>query len=139
MERAQARVFVDTGAFGALSNRRDDYYDEAILILQGITARGATLLTTNFVIAESHALLLARANRDIAERFLREIYESAVTIERVEIEDEERARDIIYRYTDKRFSMVDATSFAVMERLGLTLFFAFNGNFSQYGFTPAQP
>ncbi len=49
-------------------------------------------------------------------------------------EDEAQAIDIVMRYRDKEFSLTDATSFVVMERLGLTDAFSFDNDFSQYGF-----
>jgi len=54
-------------------------------------------------------------------------------IEAVHSRDEERAKEIIRRYTDKSFSYTDATSFAVMERLGLREAFGFDPHFQQYG------
>ena len=39
------------------------------------------------------------------------------------------------QYDDKNFTLTDATSFAVMERLGMTEGFTFDRNFAQYGFT----
>jgi predicted nucleic acid-binding protein len=54
-------------------------------------------------------------------------------IERVTAEDEVRARDVLRRYEDKDFSYVDATSFAVMERLRIREAFAFDPHFVQYG------
>lgn len=48
--------------------------------------------------------------------------------------DERRARSIIAQYDDKDFSLVDATSFAVMERLHIPTAFALDRNFTQYGF-----
>jgi predicted nucleic acid-binding protein len=35
---------------------------------------------------------------------------------------------------DKDFTLTDATSFAVMERLGITYAFTFDHPFTQYGF-----
>ena len=49
--------------------------------------------------------------------------------------DEKRAKEIIARYKDKTFSYTDATSFALMERLGLEAAFAFDAHFRQYGFS----
>jgi predicted nucleic acid-binding protein len=49
--------------------------------------------------------------------------------------DEERAKQIIYRYHDKDFSFTDAISFIVMDRLGLKLTFTFDRHFAQYGLT----
>jgi predicted nucleic acid-binding protein len=47
--------------------------------------------------------------------------------------DEERAKEIIYQYRDKRFSMTDATSYAIMERHRIGVAFTFDHNFVQYG------
>lgn len=60
---------------------------------------------------------------------------SATVVVRVRASDEERARRIIFRYTDKDFSFADAVSFAVMERLQISHAFTFDRHFAQYGFT----
>jgi predicted nucleic acid-binding protein len=49
--------------------------------------------------------------------------------------DVERAKAIIYQYDDRDFSLTDATSFAVMERLRIPTAFTFDRHFAQYGFT----
>jgi len=56
-------------------------------------------------------------------------------VERITEEDERKAREIIFTYFDKSFSYTDATTFAVMERLGITSVLAFDQHFTQYGFT----
>jgi len=48
-------------------------------------------------------------------------------------EEDEAARDIIARYSDKSFSYTDAASFAIIERLGISVAFAFDDDFRQYG------
>jgi hypothetical protein len=53
--------------------------------------------------------------------------------------DEERAREVSYQYDDKDFSMTDAISFAVMERLRITQALTFDRHFAQYGFTVLTP
>jgi predicted nucleic acid-binding protein len=60
-------------------------------------------------------------------------------VERVNEDDEVRARSVIVQYTDKTFSYTDATSFAVMERRGLRTAFAFDPRFRQYGFALLEP
>ncbi len=41
----------------------------------------------------------------------------------------------LYQYDDKDFSLTDATSFAVMERIRVPYAFTFDRHFAQYGFT----
>lgn len=90
--------------------------------------------TTNFLVAEAHALHLSRLGRDHAWAFLGGIERSGMTVLRIGEDDERRARAIIELYADKAFSLVDATSFAIMERLGIGYAFTFDRNFAQYGF-----
>jgi len=130
------RVFVDTSAYFAVANRRDTHHTAAQAALSQLIAEHRPLFTTNFILAETHALLLTKVNRDVAARVLFEIDKSQMTtIIRVSAADEARARDIIQQYQDKNFSLTDAASFAVMERLGISQAFTFDGNFSQYGYT----
>jgi len=126
-----ARVIVDTSAVFALIDRSDRNHSAARRTLHALKKRRVEPLLTNFVVAESHALLLARTDAATARRWL---VGNIWPIARVERDDESRAVDIIARYTDKAFTYTDATSFAVMERLGLKSAFAFDPHFRQYGF-----
>lgn len=126
-----ARVLVDTSAVFALIDRGDTNHDAARAALDALRARRAEPLLTNFIVAESHAVLLARLDAAIARRWLSRI---VWPVERVTEEDESRARMIVARYTDKTYTYADAASFAVMERLGLKTAFAFDPHFRQYGF-----
>ena len=126
-----ARVLVDTSAVFALLDRGDGNHPAARRTLHALKKKRLEPLLTNFVVAESHALLLTRLDAAIARRWL---LGNVWSVERVSDEDESRARSILARYTDKKFTYADATSFAVMERLGLKTAFAFDPHFRQYGF-----
>ena len=127
-------AFTDTGAYFALSVSRDSNHGPARAISRQLIAERWRLYTTNFILAETHALFLNRVGRREALRVLQEIERSATTIVRVTPADERRARAIIERYADKDFTLTDATSFAVMERLGIGHAFTFDRHFTQYGF-----
>jgi uncharacterized protein len=134
------RVFVDTSAYFAVANRRDAHHAAASATLEQLVAERRHLVTTNFILAELHALLLTRIDRSVAARVLAEIDTSRVTtVVRISARDEQRARAIIARYTDKDFSLTDATSFAVMERLSISHAFTLDHNFAQYGWTMISP
>ncbi len=126
-----ARVLVDTSAVFALLDRSDNCHGTAKDTLDSLRRRRVEPFLTNFVVAESHALALSRLGVEIARRWL---LSNVWSIERVREEDESRARSIIAGYTDKTFSYTDATSFAVMERLGVRTVFAFDPHFRQFGF-----
>jgi predicted nucleic acid-binding protein len=127
------RALVDTSAFYALTDGNDRNHEEARAILSQLAAERWRLFTTNFVLAETHALILARLGRDLAARVLQDIDRGSMAIVRVAAVDERRAREIIAQYRDKDFSLTDAISFAVAERLRIARAFVFDHHFAQYG------
>ena len=133
------RAFVDSSAYFALSASRDASHAGAIAIVRRLIAQRWRMFTTNFIVAETHALLLTRVDRRTAARVLAEIDHSTTTIVRASARDERRARQIIARYDDKDFSLTDATSFAVMERLRIGWAFTFDSDFAQYGIPVMKP
>lgn len=128
-------VLADSSAYFALADPDEADHTRAVTIVRRLVAERWRVFTTNFIVAEAHALHLNRLGRRVALEFLRRVDHGATTIVRVTEQDERRGREIIERYDDKRFSLTDATSFAVMERLGLRQAFAFDRDFAQYGFS----
>ena len=127
-------AFIDSSAFFALAYSRDANNPAAREIAQRLASEHWQLFTTNFVRAEAHALILNRANHRVADRFLQGLKGSeSPTIMRITEADEEQALALIDRYKDKDFTITDATSFVVMERLGITQAFTFDDDFRQYG------
>jgi predicted nucleic acid-binding protein len=126
-----ARVLVDTSAVYALLDRSDACHKAAKDSLEGFKKARSEPFLTNFIVAECHALALTRLGAALARNWL---LSNVWTVERVTPDDETQAREIIRKYADKSFSYTDATSFAVMERLGLRTAFAFDPHFRQYGF-----
>ncbi len=64
------RAFVDTSAFFAISNARDVQHSTAQAIASRLRREQWHLSTTNFIVAETHALLLSRAGRQVAATIL---------------------------------------------------------------------
>ena len=127
-----AQVIVDTSAVYVLVDRGDAFHRKAVAILRSMPGRGLTPLLTNFIVAESHALILSRIGAALARRWL---LGQTWQVEAVQPRDEDIARDIIRKYTDKSFSYTDATSFAVMARTRTSVAFGCDPHFQQYGFT----
>ena len=126
------RVFV---GFLALVSRTDAHHGAASQAWRAVILRERwRTFTSNFVFAETHALFLTRLGHGPATTFLREMEQSALTVLRVGPADERNARQIIFQYTDKRFSLTDATSFAVMERYRIGPALTSDRNVARYGF-----
>lgn len=126
-------MFVDTSAWYALSDQTQSRYLDVQRIMTRLDQERVRLLTSNFVLAETHALILNRLGRFDALAYLRKMQENPASIVRVRPVDERRAVAIIERYADKDFSYTDAASFAVMERLGVGTAFTFDRHFRQFG------
>jgi predicted nucleic acid-binding protein len=132
-------IFVDTSALYALADHRDAHHDAAMAITENISRTGVRLYTTNLVVAETHALVLARRGRLGAWRVLERIDRSTTTVIHPTEDDELRTRLILVTYDDKSFTLTDAISFAVIERLGLSAAFTFDRHFAQYGLAILTP
>lgn len=125
------RIMVDTSAIYALLDRSDYNHPQAVATLKEISRNQKIILITNFIVAETHALLANRLGPELARTWLKGL---CWPVERITEEDENKAREIIFNFLDKNFSYTDATTFAVMERLGITSVLAFDQHFAQYGF-----
>jgi predicted nucleic acid-binding protein len=122
--------FVDTSAFYALIDNDDRNHEECVALFADLGRSRARLLTSNHVLFETYSLMLNRLGRHMAARWLRAL---RLQVERATREDERQAVRIVLRYRDKDFSLVDASSFALMERLGIRQAVAFDPHFRQYG------
>ncbi len=129
-------VFVDTGAWVALRYGRDQRHGRARALLGRLQRDGLGLVTTEWVLAEAVTLLKARGAVDHALALGEALqagrlgYLADSTPER-----RRRAWDLFVRYRDRRVGWVDCASFAVMDELGLTLFFGFDEDFVRAGFS----
>jgi len=125
-------LFSDTSFLYAQADEADsDHLLVASIIEEALQQRRPIVVTT-FIIAETHALILRRLGRNIAANWLRQAYDSLIIIRPTE-EDERRACEIIFGYSDRDFSFTDAISFAVMERLGTTFALSLDEHFVQFG------
>jgi hypothetical protein len=84
----------------------------------------------------THPDLSSRARA--ADRFWAALRGGAATIEPVGVVDLEAAFAIGAAFPDQDFSIVDRTSFAVMERLGIHRVAAFDDNFAIYRYGPRR-
>lgn len=92
----------------------------------------ATLVTTDAVIVETWLILHRRFHYSAAEGFWGGVRRGGARVEKVTAADFEAAWRIGVEFADQSFSIVDRTSFAGMERLGLTRAASFGRDFAVY-------
>ncbi len=125
-------VFVDTSAWYAAAARGDRHNDRAKALL----AEHPRRTTTDHVVVETWRLLAHRLSWSAAERWLGAIRAGVAQIEHVIDVDLERAWAIGEAFPDQQLSLVDRTSFAVMERLRHLRVICFDDDFAVYRFGP---
>jgi len=129
-------IFVDTGAWVALADQDDKYYERAVREYPNLLKRYRRLVTTNLVVAEVYIILCKALGHTAAITFLESVG-SSPRIEKVESTEEleTEAQDILRRYSDQDFSYTDAVSFALMRQRSIDTAFAFDKHFSIAGFS----
>lgn len=127
-------VFIDTSAFVALRNSSEAEHEQARSALAGLIADGVALFTSNYVFAETYTALMVRVGRGEAIEWGRRFRDGgAIDLVHLDRTTEQKAWEILERHDDKRWSYVDATSFALIERDGASEAFAFDAHFLQRG------
>jgi predicted nucleic acid-binding protein len=92
------------------------------------------LVTTNHIVNGTLTLIKVKLGQAYAVEFGTKIRDSKfTTIVFVSPKDEEQAWDIFKKYSNKDWSFVDCSSFAIMQRLKIDTVFAFDPHFKQMG------
>jgi uncharacterized protein len=128
-------LFVDTSAWYPLA--RSSHADHARLsrMLRTRVESGARVVTTNLILAETHALLLARAGSRPALSFLRAVRQPPNEVVWSTAEIEGDAEEWLARYEDQDFSLTDAVSFQVMRERRIRDALTLDRHFGIAGFT----
>jgi predicted nucleic acid-binding protein len=131
-----AELFVDTSGWYVLALSSAPQHRQASEALRGRVQRGARVVTTNLIIAETHELLLRRTNRKVALTFVREVRRSPnIVISSSPDYEESAITDWLDKFDDQDFSFTDAVSFAVMSDRGIREVLAPDHHFAVAGFT----
>jgi predicted nucleic acid-binding protein len=125
-------TFLDTSAIYAWADSADPNHRTAVRRLNAILARGEELLTHNYVLVESLALLQARLGVTAAVKLAKD--SAAFVIEWVDDDLHASGISELERSTKRRLSLVDHISFLVMRRHRVVSAFAFDPDFISAGF-----
>lgn len=125
-------IFLDTSAIYAWVDKADPNYALSVQRLKAILEAGEELLTHNYVLLESVALLQARLNVTAAAKFARD--STMFTIDWVDEDLHAAGIRELEQSKKGRVSLVDHISFLVMRRHNISTAFAFDRDFISAGF-----
>lgn len=130
-------VFVDTSGWAEplIGNSLD--HEPMVRFYRSLIASKRQMVTTNYILSELVSLLTARSRFSRPE--IVAIVNGVKRIRQLNIVHIDPVTDadawaMLEQYTDKEWSLVDAASFVVMRRLGITDAFTTDHHFAQAGF-----
>ena len=128
-------TFVDTSAWLALVDADEERHGEAAAAWRSLLERDTPLVTTNYVLVETFAL----AQRRLGQAAVRALADDLLPVAEVEFvgrDAHDRAIAAVVAANRRDLSLVDAVSFDVMRRRGISRAFAFDRHFAEAGFGP---
>ena len=132
-------VYCDTSALYALLDRSDVNARLAANSWEGLADASIPLVTTNYVVLETIALVQARLGIDAVIE-LRSLVDPFIAIHYVDAALHLAALEQLVSLSRRAVSLVDCASFAFMRQHGISRAFAFDRHFQEFGFRAAlQP
>ena len=127
------RIFIDTSAFYALLDKDDSNHSKARKAWPALIKADNILVTTNYVLIESFALLQHRLGLDAIRGFQEDLV-PLINIEFINAELHRAAISVLLAASRRDLSLVDCASFELMRSLGIKAAFAFDPHFREQGF-----
>lgn len=127
-------TFIDTSAFFAVLDRDDANHPRAKEQWSEILAHDQVMVTTNYVLVETFALLQHRLGVQAVRTFQQDVM-PLITVEWVGEETHRSGVSALLAASKRRLSLVDCVSFETMRVLGIKKVFAFAPHFGEQGFT----
>lgn len=123
-------ILWDSSAILALLDADDADHRAATQTAHEIADERRPSFITNYVEVETHALLLRKLGRALAGQWL---LSGSLPVLRVSPQEEQHAKELLEKFSDKDWSLCDAISFAVISSRGVDAAFSFDRHFLQFG------
>lgn len=127
------RIFIDTSAFYALLDRDDSNNQKATKVWTYLLGAEYTLVTSNYILVETFALMQNRLGLAAVRGFQEDIL-PLITLEFVSPEMHRSGIAALLSASRRSLSLVDCVSFELMRSSGIKSVFAFDNHFKEQGF-----
>lgn len=126
-------IFIDTSAFLAVLDADDEYHSRAKRAWEEILSSGCPLITSNYILVETSALVQNRLGLQATRVFQEDIL-PLLTIRWVDATIHSAATSALLAANRKKLSLVDCVSFEVMRHAVIKCAFTFDRHFKEQGF-----
>ena len=126
-------LFLDTSALFALLDQDDDNHERAARAWKQLIENGARLITSNYILVETVALLQSRLEMDAVRVFQTEML-PAVHIEHASADLHRLGMVSLLSAGKRKLNLVDCAGFEIMRQMGLNHVFTFDSHFRSQGF-----
>ena len=128
------KIFIDTSALFSILDADDINHEQGKKIWIDIVNNEETLISTNYVLIESFALV----QRRLGFKALRALQENILPIVHIEWIDREIHNTgilALFHASQRKLSLVDCISFIIMRNLNINHAFTFDRHFGREGFS----
>lgn len=132
-----SKLFVDTSGWGNLIDRSQPFHSLAATLYRLARQQNHKIITTNYIMAELVALLTSplRLTRPQIITFVESLRQSPyIEILHIDAETDTQAWQLLSSREDKNWSLVDCSSFVVMQQRNITEALTNDYHFEQAGF-----
>lgn len=130
-------VFVDTSGWASLFDVSQTNHAQTSVLYRRLRDENTRLVTTNYVVSELVALLSSPLHlpRSHIVRVVDSLKQAShIQIIHIDTMLDNEAWELLKKRLDKQWSLVDCSSFIVMQRLGLTEALTSDHHFEQAGY-----
>ncbi len=129
------KIFIDTGGWVGLFNKRDKFHQGASQIYKKIKANKLEIYTSDYIIDETVTLIKSHSNSDAAINAGNALMRSQlVNIINVDANIFNKTWLNFQKYKDKDYSFTDVSTISIMHELKIIHLFAFDDNLINFGF-----
>lgn len=126
-------IFIDTSAFFALLDADDSGHERVKAAWAEMLRSGALLVTSNYILVETYALMQNRLGIEAVRLFQEDIV-PLLEIHWIDPPVHSAATSALLVAGRKQLSLVDCSSFEIMRRAGIRTAFTLDRHFREYGF-----
>ena len=126
-------VYIDTSAFVALMDADEAVHTAARKAFEQLLEADAVLVTSNYVLLETCALIQRRIGIKALKTFHDDLF-PLITIKWINESAHQAGMNTVLSAGRKKLSLVDCVSFNLMRMLGIKTAYTFDKHFTEQGF-----